>query len=365
MGNPRPNPYGNHCGTKHKVGKETGGANRGQGRISNEDKARRDAEYKKKQEEDAVEQRRAEEKERQNAAKKHREIQKEYEDYCTVAAKIYESGGLDSNEEEEEDDLYSSNDEDENNENEEEFNELPTTTVHEKTSKKRFCYMPQKKGDSCMWELMNEHQVNMQSMFCRNSNKLWYRGSDDPVAKNSNSVKAWYKTQFSVFNWLVFDAFNIDIKKIKCIHGCLGTGMKKHSYCWSPMICIDHKVWVYHQRLICNCCKKSFTTINPKFMSQLPTRVAERFPFFTSSRGAGIHEALVLQFISLVGTGVIFGSYVKSINELQQIKYAQDQINYYDSVAEALENLGLVFAPEVRTFCMFHYPQNKKDLSTH
>ena len=119
----------------------------------------------------------------------------------------------------------------------------------------------------------------------------------------------------------------LTFKKIKCIHGCIGTGttekqdVKLHSYCWSPMICIDHKVWVYHQRLICNCCKKSFTTINPKFMSQLPTRVTERFPFFTSSRGAGIHQTLVLQFVSLVGTGVIFGSYVKSINELQQIKY--------------------------------------------
>ena len=39
MGNPRPNPFGNHCGTKHKVGKKTGGANRGQGRISNIEKA--------------------------------------------------------------------------------------------------------------------------------------------------------------------------------------------------------------------------------------------------------------------------------------------------------------------------------------
>lgn len=136
MGNPRPNPFGNHCGTRHKVGKKTGGANRGQGRISNEEKARRDAEYKKKQEEDGVKQRRAKETERQNAAKKHREIQKQYQDYCTLASKIYESEGLDSIEEEDDDDddddLYS-DEEDENNENGEEYNELPTTTVHEKT----------------------------------------------------------------------------------------------------------------------------------------------------------------------------------------------------------------------------------------
>jgi hypothetical protein len=173
MGNPHPNPFGNHCGTKHKVGKKTGGANRGQGRISNEEKVQRDAEYKKKQEEDAVKQRRAKEQERQNAAKKRHEIQKQYEDYCTLASKIYESEGLDSIEEEDDDDLYF--DDDENNENEEEFNELPTTTVHEKTSKNQFRYMAQKKGDSCMWELMNEHQVSMQSVFSRKSDKLLYR----------------------------------------------------------------------------------------------------------------------------------------------------------------------------------------------
>lgn len=147
MGNPRPNPFGNHCRTKHKVGKKTGGANRGQGRISNIEKACKDAEYKKRQEEDAVKQRRAKEKERQSTAKKRREIQKQYEDYCTLASKIYESEGLDSVEEEDDDLYYDDDHEDENiNEKEEEFNELPTTTVHEKASKNNFVICHRKKG---------------------------------------------------------------------------------------------------------------------------------------------------------------------------------------------------------------------------
>jgi hypothetical protein len=41
MANPRPNPHGNHCGTKHKVDKRTGGAGRGQGNITNEERATR------------------------------------------------------------------------------------------------------------------------------------------------------------------------------------------------------------------------------------------------------------------------------------------------------------------------------------
>jgi len=355
MVNPNPNPWGNHCGTKHKVGKLTGGANRGQGRISNIERLQREAENRNRQQQHAEAQRIAREKEKQKAAKQHQEIQKKYEDYCKVAAKIYESEGLDNSR----DDDFLSDDEDDDHgkeygsDDEEEPDELPTT-VNQKAAKKAFRYMPQK--NSCIWQLMNDHEMDMKSAFRRKGSKLWYWGSDDPIAMNSHSAQKWYTSQFNVFNWLVFDVFNIDIKNIKCIHGCKGTGMqerqavKLHSYCWSPMICMDHRAWVYHQRLICNCCKKTFTTINPAFMSQIPTRVVERFPFFTTRRGAGIHEALVFQFISLVGTGVIFGSYVKSINELQQIKYAQDQVNYYDSIAEALENFdpnAMPFAPQV------------------
>ncbi len=34
------NPFGNHAGTKHRPDKQTGGANRGQGNISNEERER-------------------------------------------------------------------------------------------------------------------------------------------------------------------------------------------------------------------------------------------------------------------------------------------------------------------------------------
>ena len=97
MVNPRPNPWGNHCGTKHKVNKQTGGANRGQGRISNQERARRDAENNRIRQEHAEQQKKAKEKEKEEAAKRIRLIEKEYEDYCKLAAKIYESEGLDSN----------------------------------------------------------------------------------------------------------------------------------------------------------------------------------------------------------------------------------------------------------------------------
>lgn len=40
------NPFGNHAGTKHRSDKQTGGANRGQGNITNEERKRRALEIK-------------------------------------------------------------------------------------------------------------------------------------------------------------------------------------------------------------------------------------------------------------------------------------------------------------------------------
>ena len=252
MVNQRPNPFGNHCGTKHKVDKRTGGANRGQGRISNAERMRRVAAEKEKQQRRDEARKIAEEKEKREAAINRRKTQKKYDDYCKHAAKIYESGeGLGNSESYDDDD--DADDGDSDADEEEEFDQLSSTqSTTKRTSNTRACYMPQK--DSCIWELMNDHQVDMKSMFSRKKSKLWYRGLEDPVAINCHSPQKWYKTRFNVFNWLVFDAFNVDIREIKCIHGCEyiegGTkqNVKLHSYRWSPMVCIDHIAWVYHQR---------------------------------------------------------------------------------------------------------------------
>ena len=100
---------------------------------------------------------------------------------------------------------------------------------------------------------------------------------DDPLTSIAGVGKKTAEKIHANNVW-TFDTFKISIRGIKCIHGCPGTGteeeqdVKMHSYCWSPMICIDRKVWVYYQRLKCKSCNKSFTTIHPKFMSQLPTQ---------------------------------------------------------------------------------------------
>lgn len=360
------NRYGNHTCTPHKPGGGAGGANRGQGNITNEERKRRELQKKREltQKLAALDARNARDK--ANARANQQRITREYENYCKLVSRIYECQELergqprtgaessnDNDEEDDDDDDYNDNDDEEDN-----GNMSSTNDSNNRSSE----YMPEK--DSCIWGLMEEHETKMKSEFKRRSSTLWLVGDrSDPVATNSKSPETWYKSRFQVFNWLVFDAFGVDIASIKCIHGCQGANgktqnVKKHgSYCWTPIICIDRKIWLYHQRLICNCCKRTFTTTHPNFLSQLPTRVVERLEFYVPRRGPGIHQSLVFQFISLVGTGVMFGSYVNSINEMSKIKYAQETVSYFDSIGDAFsldlsrEDGGMTFAPKVSKPC--------------
>ena len=102
------------------------------------------------------------------------------------------------------------------------------------------------------------------------------------------------------------------------------------------MFYFDRIVWILHHRMQCqkSDCKKTFASIDPRFLSQLPTRVVERFPFITTIGGAGIHQAMIFNFVNLMTKGLMYGTYTKSINELHNIRYAFDSIGYYDSIAD-------------------------------
>jgi hypothetical protein len=343
MANPRPNPHGNHCGTKHKVDKRTGGAGRGQGNITNEERTRRAEAQNQLQTRQEEARKKQIEREKQKATQAEAKRKREYEANCKLAAQIYSMAveeDNDDNDDEEQEELHNNGNDDEGG--------------YELSSSKRALYMP--KEDSTIYNLMKAHENKMKSVLSRQTSSLWMqRNRIDPVAANVTSPEEYYKSRFEVFNWLVFDSFKIDIKQIKCTH-CKEVSVKQHSYCWAPMICLDKKVWVYHQRLVCKSCKKYFRTIEQPFLAQLPTRVVERFEFYARKRGPGLHQSLVHHFISLIGTGVMFGSYVKSINEMMSIKYSIDQVSYYDSIGD-LEESQITFAPKVSLFlnCLFEH----------
>jgi hypothetical protein len=108
-----------------------------------------------------------------------------------------------------------------------------------------------------------------------------------------------------------------------------------------PMDHFHFTVWLLHCRLCCDhasgkngCGTRTFTEYDQDFLSQVPTPVAECFPFVTVPGGLGIHEALLYQFMYLVMKGVLFGSWCQSINEAKNTLYAKSHFSHLDCVSE-------------------------------
>ena len=125
------------------------------------------------------------------------------------------------------------------------------------------------------------------------------------------------------------------------------------------MICLDKIVWVLHRRVKCKSCKKTIAEIDPRFLSKLPTRVAERFEFVTTVTGPGLHQSLVYSLLFLLGKAVMFGTFVKMVNELHAMFYTMDHVSHMDSLAEysrrkgglsEINEFGL-FSPNTNGYC--------------
>lgn len=155
----------------------------------------------------------------------------------------------------------------------------------------------------------------------------------DPIAAYQGIPDPFYTSNFQAFVWdpkTVFGKF-FDFDTIKCCkRGCDGK-QKNGEYAWRPMIKFDQVIWVLHHRIRCKKCHAGYTSIDPRFISQLPTRVAERFPFFVPLRGPGLHQSMIFQFVNLTTKQILFGTYINSINEILKIKYSQDMVAYYDA----------------------------------
>ena len=117
------------------------------------------------------------------------------------------------------------------------------------------------------------------------------------------------------------------MKNIDCIYGCGCGKLKPSNYQWRPMFYFDKIVWILHNRVHCQSCGCTFASIDPRFLAKLPTRVTEKFPFVATSGGSGIHQSMIFQFTDLVKQGIMYGTYVNNINQMQRIRCDMDQIN--------------------------------------
>lgn len=194
--------------------------------------------------------------------------------------------------------------------------------------------------------------------------QFWhYDAIDGAVAfaasSNESTPKRFYQGNFCAFAWLPtyqFDAVNMSNI---CCWKCSNTGsVSLNEIKFRPMIYFDRICWLLHHTIKCGECGKCSSTIDSKFLSQLPTTVVDRFQFVAPIRGPGVHISMVRQFCHLAGKQIMFGTYVDNINEMLTVKYYQDMATYYDMVAERISKEDGYYESrnyEVRFVYALHY----------
>lgn len=126
-----------------------------------------------------------------------------------------------------------------------------------------------------------------------------------------------------IFIWLPLVQFaRLMPRKIQCIH-CKCDSTTPKTYKYRPFHWWDSIVWVLHQRIHCIGCGRSFTTIDPEFLSSIPTAVAEEFPVVSFQYGPGMHASMLYLSLLLVPKQILFGTFTSTFNMLQKMKHAQ------------------------------------------
>ena len=162
-------------------------------------------------------------------------------------------------------------------------------------------------------------------------------GLRNPVPDRCYTGGCW------VYVWLPLVQFpNLMRNKIPCAY-CQSTNTESKGLRWRRMFWWDKTVWVLHQRFVCHnkqCCggcrgcRRHFTSIDPRALSALPTRVAERFEFLTTIGGPGMHRSMMYSFANLVCSQVMFGTFVTMVNKLQKVQCTYETVSYYDALME-------------------------------
>jgi len=173
----------------------------------------------------------------------------------------------------------------------------------------------------------------------------------DPLSDAKLNMEKWYfSSEVWVYCWLPFRQYSSRLNRgtCPCIYCAKQSCVQsKGEMRYRPFFYFDKIVWVLHGRLFCADCKKSFTEIDPRFLSNLPTNITERFPFISSRKGPGIHTGMMVQFLALCTDGILFAKYCDSINQMQRLRYDMSRIGYLDEMSD-LMNHGLGSTMRIR-----------------
>jgi hypothetical protein len=222
----------------------------------------------------------------------------------------------------EDEDSWSDDDEDWSDDEQENNNKSETVGNRQRAERNSSKYKPpsdsplgkylQKKRD----EIVGSHKEMLDG-------KHWYPPEKDPVLIGNRAPIDWYEANTWIYCFSPLKQYSQLVKPVSeynCIHCGKAGNLRSNGWHYRPMHHFHFTVWLLHRRLRCehargkNGCGRTFTEYDQDFLSQVPTPVAECFPFVTVRGGLGIHEALLYQFMYLVMKGVLFGSWCQSIN---------------------------------------------------
>jgi hypothetical protein len=175
----------------------------------------------------------------------------------------------------------------------------------------------------------------------------WIPPKTDPVSSGIGGQPKpdrWYLGACWVYVWLPQRQYSKVVEKRHPCAFCGGCNTESKGLHWRPMFWWEKRVWVLHQRFKCkdpHCCgikegqqECTFASIDPRALSKMPTRVAERFEFVTTPGGPGLHQSMMYSFANLITSQIMVGTFVNMINELQSVHYALESCSYYDALAD-------------------------------
>ena len=103
----------------------------------------------------------------------------------------------------------------------------------------------------------------------------------------------------------------------------------------------DKIVYIYHRHEKCEDCGARYPTIRSDYLAQLPTIVAEQFPFVhPTERGPGLYWPMLSLLIELIPNGILFGKFAKAMNAIKRSNFAQSHIAYLDTAFHWLNVQG-------------------------
>jgi hypothetical protein len=224
--------------------------------------------------------------------------------------------------------------------------------------------------DSVVGEYLEDVKTKVSSNrlvgFDKYRGQKWIAPKADPVSEGIGGEPVpnkWYTGQVWIYVWMPLAAYpNLLPPKHPCAYcgDCNTTSKGLH---WRPMVCLEKVTWILHQHFQCNnpnCCKSTsgskptFASIDPRALSKLPTRVAERFEFITTAGGIGIHRSLMYMFCSLMNYQIMFGTFVNMINELHHIDYSTQSVSYVDALDEwSPSNIGYSGMTAIKFYSAF------------